>query len=64
MILLEVEERDLPQRSTLMPSTDPDVLPPLNLCFYQGTDQPDKLPGKLENISANIIVQYREIKHV
>ena len=50
MILLEVEERDLPQRSTLMPSTDPDVLPPHNLCFYQGTDQPDKLPGKLENI--------------
>lgn len=48
MILLEVEEIDLPQRSTLMPSTDPDVLPPHSLCFYQETDQPDKLPGKFE----------------
>lgn len=31
-----------------MPSTDPDVLPPHSLCFYQETDQPDKLPGKFE----------------
>lgn len=46
MILLEVEEIDLPQKSTLKPSTDPDVQPPRNLCFYQGTDQPDNLPDK------------------
>lgn len=48
MIPLEVEEIDLPQKSTWMPSTGPDVLPPHNLCFYRGTDQPDSSPGKIE----------------
>lgn len=46
MIPLEVEEIGQPQMSILKLSRDPDVLPPHNLCFYQGTDQPDRLPGK------------------
>ena len=40
------EETDQPQRSTLRPSTDPDVQPLHNLCSCQGTNQPDKLPGR------------------
>lgn len=44
MILLEVEEKDLPQRSTLMQSTELDVQPQHNLCFCPETDLLDMLP--------------------
>jgi len=47
--LLEKGGIDLPQRSILRLSTDPDVLPPHNPCFCPETYQPDMSPGQRRN---------------
>lgn len=46
-------EIDLPQTGILMLSRDPDALPRHNPCFYQGTDQPDMLPERLNKFQHN-----------
>lgn len=54
----EVEEINLPQTGILRLSRDPGVLPPHNLCFYQGTDQPGRSPEIMVKFSANYKILY------